>query len=161
MKGSGVAVLQGSDGSIVDHQVSQLAHCSVPIGDTKIYPHKFVRTDAVHCQICGGKMRKWCCYVTFAIKDSTLFALALLWEVFQIRGGGVRNTRWHFRKLSRVVVIRCMVIILDVYFGHGTIFWHTELTSSQCMGIHKLAESCVPDILNPRSCFIGMNNRLG
>ena len=36
VKSTGVAVLQGSDGSTVDHQVTQLAHCSVPIADTKI-----------------------------------------------------------------------------------------------------------------------------
>ena len=55
IKSTGVVVLQGSDGTTVDHQVTQLAHCSVPIADTKLYPHKYIRTDAVHCQICGSR----------------------------------------------------------------------------------------------------------
>ena len=55
MKPTRVVVLQGSDGSTVDHQVTQLTHCSVPIADTQIYPHKFIRTDAVHCQGCGSR----------------------------------------------------------------------------------------------------------
>ena len=108
-----------------------------------------------------GKMRKWCCYVTFAIKDSTIFALALLWEVFQIRGGGVRHTRWHSKRLPRDVVTRCMVVILDMYFWHGTIFWQPNWRVPNVCETHKLFKSCVPDMLNPRSCLIGMNNRLG
>ena len=35
--------------------MSKLAHCSVPISDTKIYPETYIRTDQVHCQICGSK----------------------------------------------------------------------------------------------------------
>ena len=54
LKNSGVVVLQGRDGTIVSRQISQLAHCSVPVADHKIYPEKFVMTDAVHCQICAS-----------------------------------------------------------------------------------------------------------
>ena len=55
LKESGVVVLQGSDGATINHQVSQLARCSVPISDMIIYPEKYVRTDAVHCNICGSR----------------------------------------------------------------------------------------------------------
>ena len=55
LRSSGVAILQGNDGATVAHQVSKLAHCSVPVSDTRIYPETFIRTDQVLCQICGSK----------------------------------------------------------------------------------------------------------
>ena len=55
IKDSGVVVLQGSDGATINHQVSQIAKCSLPISDTKVYPERYIRTDAVHCQICGSR----------------------------------------------------------------------------------------------------------
>ena len=55
LRKSGVAILQGSDATTLSHQVSKLAHCSVPVIDTNLYPETFVRTDKVHCQRCGNR----------------------------------------------------------------------------------------------------------
>ena len=55
LKKSGVVILQGRDGTTVSRQVAQLAHCSVPVADHKIYPEKFTKTKSVHCQICGSR----------------------------------------------------------------------------------------------------------
>ena len=55
LRKSGVAILQGSDATTISHQVSKLAHCSVPVIDTNLYPETFVRTDKVHCQRCGNR----------------------------------------------------------------------------------------------------------
>ena len=44
---------QGSDATTISHQVSKLAHCSVPVTDTNLYPETYIRTDKVHCQRCG------------------------------------------------------------------------------------------------------------
>lgn len=54
LRGSGMVILQGSDGATVIHQISHIAKCSVPISDTKVYSEKHVRTDAVHCKQCGS-----------------------------------------------------------------------------------------------------------
>ena len=40
LRGSGVAVLQGSDGETITHQVAKLAPCSILVADTRIYPEK-------------------------------------------------------------------------------------------------------------------------
>ena len=53
IRAAGVAILQGNDGATVAHQISKIAHCSMPVSDTKICPETYVRTDQVHCQICG------------------------------------------------------------------------------------------------------------
>ena len=55
LRKSGVVVLQGRDGHKVSRQISQLAHCSVPVADHKIYPEKYISTDKVHCQICSER----------------------------------------------------------------------------------------------------------
>ena len=47
MRGSGVVILQGSDAATISQQVSQIARCTVPISDTKLYPDRYVRTLAV------------------------------------------------------------------------------------------------------------------
>ena len=47
LRKSGVAILQGSDATTISHQVSKLAHCSVPVTDTNLYPETFVRTDSL------------------------------------------------------------------------------------------------------------------
>ena len=57
LRKSGVAILQGSDATTISHQVSKLAHCSVPVIDTNLYPETFVRTDKVHCQRCGTRKK--------------------------------------------------------------------------------------------------------
>lgn len=36
----------------ISHEVAQLAHCSMPVVDYEVHPKKYVRTNAVHCQIC-------------------------------------------------------------------------------------------------------------
>ena len=51
----GVVILQGSDGQTISHQVTQIAHCSMPVADTRVYPELFERTDQVHCEKCGEK----------------------------------------------------------------------------------------------------------
>ena len=43
------------DGTTVSRQVAQLAHCSVPVADHRIYPEKYIKTKSVHCQICGSR----------------------------------------------------------------------------------------------------------
>ena len=55
LRGSGVVVAQGGDGATITHQVSQLAHCRVPISDHGAYPEKYKRTYAIHCQICRSR----------------------------------------------------------------------------------------------------------
>ena len=55
LRPSGVVVLQGSDGTTINHQISQIAKCSVPISDATIYPETFTRTNTVHCQTCGSR----------------------------------------------------------------------------------------------------------
>ena len=55
LRGSGVAVLQGSNGAAISHQLSYLAPSSVPVADTKVYPGRYVCTDAVQCRVRGSK----------------------------------------------------------------------------------------------------------
>ena len=55
LRKSGVAILQGCDTTTISHQVSKLAHCSVPVTNTNLYPETFVRTDKVHCRRCGNR----------------------------------------------------------------------------------------------------------
>ena len=55
LKKSGVVILQGRDGTTVSRQVAQLAHCSVPVADHRIYPEKYIKTKSAHCQICGSR----------------------------------------------------------------------------------------------------------
>ena len=55
LRNYGVVILQGSDGATISHQVNQIAPCSVPVADTRIYPELLVRTQAVHCEECGSR----------------------------------------------------------------------------------------------------------
>lgn len=55
LRESGMAVLQGIDGTNISHQVAKLAHHSVPVADSRVYPKTYVGTDAVHCHVCGSK----------------------------------------------------------------------------------------------------------
>ena len=43
LSGTGVVVLQGSDGATITHKVSQLAHFSIPVSDPRAYPKKYKR----------------------------------------------------------------------------------------------------------------------
>ena len=54
----GVVILQGRDGRTISHQTSQIARCSVPVADKKIYPELYVRTWAVHCEFCGRRQEE-------------------------------------------------------------------------------------------------------
>ena len=58
MRESGVVILQGSDAATIGHKVPQIARCTVPISDTKLYPERYVRTLAVHCKICGSRNKE-------------------------------------------------------------------------------------------------------
>ena len=55
LRDTGVAKLQGSDGTTTTRQIHQLAHCTVPVSDHKIYMEKYVKTRSVHCQICSSR----------------------------------------------------------------------------------------------------------
>ena len=58
LRAAGVVILQGRDGTTISHQTSQIARCSVPISDKKIYPELFVKTGSVHCEVCGSKAKE-------------------------------------------------------------------------------------------------------
>ena len=58
LKDTGVVILQGRDGTKVPRQIQQLAHCSVPVADHKIYPELFVSTDKVKCEICASRKKE-------------------------------------------------------------------------------------------------------
>ena len=53
LKESGVVVLQGQDGSCVEEQVKEMASCSLPIKDKKIYLERFFRGETLHCREYG------------------------------------------------------------------------------------------------------------
>ena len=55
IRDTGVVVLQGRDATKVTRRIEQLAHCSVPVADHKIYPELFVSTNKVHCEICMSR----------------------------------------------------------------------------------------------------------
>ena len=55
LRKSGVVILRGRDGRTISHQTSQIARCSVPIADKRIYPELYVRTKSVHCEKCGAR----------------------------------------------------------------------------------------------------------
>ena len=55
IKDTGVVVLQGRDAIKVSRRIEQLAHCSVPVADHKIYPELFQSTDRTHCEICMSR----------------------------------------------------------------------------------------------------------
>ena len=58
LRKSGVVILQGRDGTTISHQTSQIARCSVPMADKKIYPELYVRTKSVHCEKCGRRQEE-------------------------------------------------------------------------------------------------------
>ena len=58
LRKSGVVILQGRDGTTISHQTSQIARCSVPVADKKIYPELYVRTGSVHCEKCGRRQEE-------------------------------------------------------------------------------------------------------
>lgn len=54
-KESGVVVLGGRDASRMEEHVRHIAHCQVPIEDTRTYPELFTRGETLHCQACGSR----------------------------------------------------------------------------------------------------------
>ena len=51
-------MLQECDGATVKRHFHQLAHCSVPVLDHKIYLERYLKTKSVHCEVCGSKSRE-------------------------------------------------------------------------------------------------------
>ena len=94
LRKSGVAILQGSDATTISHQVSKLAHCSVPVID-RTYTRRrlsgrirFIASDVEtgnHSQLCYSAM--------FAMKDGISHALKSHWIRFHRGDGCVRNTK--------------------------------------------------------------------
>ena len=58
LRDAGVVLLQGRDDTTISHQTSQIARCSLPISDTKIYPDLHVKTGSVHCEVCGSTAKE-------------------------------------------------------------------------------------------------------
>ena len=57
IKQSGVALLEGSDAARIEEQQKNIAHCPLPILDTKLYPERFYRGPSLHCRVCGRRNR--------------------------------------------------------------------------------------------------------
>ena len=57
LKDSGVVVMEGSDAARWEEQVKNVAHCPLPILDTKMYPVRYYRGPSVHCRVCGTRHR--------------------------------------------------------------------------------------------------------
>ena len=55
LRKAGVVILEGRDGMTVSHQTSQIARCSVPVADKRIYPEFYVSKDSMHCVLCGQR----------------------------------------------------------------------------------------------------------
>ena len=50
-----MAVLEGSDAARIEEQIKNIAHCPLPILDTKVYPERFYRGPSLHCRVCGRR----------------------------------------------------------------------------------------------------------
>ena len=57
IKPSGVVVMEGSDAARREEQIKNIAHCPLPILDTKMYPERYFRGPSLHCQVCGTRRR--------------------------------------------------------------------------------------------------------
>ena len=151
LKPSGVAVLQGSDGTTIDHQVTQLAHCSVPIADTNLYPHKYVRTNAVHCQICGSRKKAalmLLCNVcnkgfhTYCLDPPLAEVPDFRWqcETHQV-------TSWNSGMWCR---LHGQHLEHGIY--RGVLFDVQNWRVLNACEVHQLVNSCVEDMLNLLEC---------
>ena len=49
----GIAVLGGRDRTTMQEQVKHIAHCTVPVGDKRVYPELYDRGETIHCRVCG------------------------------------------------------------------------------------------------------------
>ena len=49
---TGVAILEGSDAAHCSRRLKDVAHCLLPILDTRLYPGRYYRGPSLHCQVC-------------------------------------------------------------------------------------------------------------
>ena len=52
MRPSGVVVLEGSNAARCSRQLKDVAHCPLPIVDTRLYRGRYYWGPSVHCQVC-------------------------------------------------------------------------------------------------------------
>ena len=57
IKKSGVALLEGSDAARIEEQQKNIAHCPLPILNTKLYLERFYRGPSLYCRVCGRRNR--------------------------------------------------------------------------------------------------------
>ena len=57
VKPSGVVLMEGSDAARREEQIKNVAHCPLPILDTKMYPERYFRGPSLHCRVCGTRRR--------------------------------------------------------------------------------------------------------
>ena len=55
MRPSGVVILEGKDDARCSRQLKDVAHCPLPILDTRLYPGRYYWGPSVHCQVCGRR----------------------------------------------------------------------------------------------------------
>ena len=57
VKPSGVVLMEGSDAQRREEQAKNVAHCPLPILDTRMYPGRFFRGAPKACRTCGSRKR--------------------------------------------------------------------------------------------------------
>lgn len=57
IKPSGVVLLEGSDVARREEQLKNVAHCPLPLLDTKMHPMRYYRGPSVHSRVCGTRQR--------------------------------------------------------------------------------------------------------
>ena len=63
MRATGVVVLEGSHAARCSRQLKDVAHCPLPILDTRLYPGRYYRGPSVHSAQCVGEGvmdQRWC-----------------------------------------------------------------------------------------------------
>ena len=53
LRDSGMVVRGGRDGTTMQEQVKHIAHCTVPVGDKRVYPELYDRGETTDCRVCG------------------------------------------------------------------------------------------------------------
>ena len=53
LRPSGIVVLEGSDAARITKLMKDLAHCNLPIEDTRLYPGRYYRGKYQSCRGCG------------------------------------------------------------------------------------------------------------
>ena len=56
----GVMILQGQDGARIEELQKNLAPCSLPVVDKKIYPERYFSGDTTYCRECGSRRKEEC-----------------------------------------------------------------------------------------------------